>query len=509
MKLTAISYYRPRKRLCWTRRFQTSIWPNNGITTTYVYDGLQAVEEHQQSGPTTTQLAGGLDEVFFRKTGTNVEFLLTDALGSTWALADSNGQVNSEYKYDVFGQTQASGQSSNNPLQYTGRENDGTGLYYYRNRYYSPGLRRFIARDPLREAAGENEYSYVGNNPVSYTDPLGLMQDEPWNPLNNPSGNMAVDVVSQGVNILVDGDAVAQDAQTIGNHCLPISERRWAAARMAFTIVSAAVGGVVIGKALRFLGQGLKRIPWGKLSRVPKKACFVAGTLIHTRTGLVPIEEIKAGDEILSYNEESQLTEYNPVIETYARQTETIIELQIEGETKPIETTPEHPFFVKVHRARDDLGSGDDEGEWQAAGRLQVGDEVLLKSGQWERVLSVNRQARSEQVYNFAVENNHNYFVGRNGALVHNQCMTPDQIALKELVAEATNKGTKPLSVDNAETVLDWAAEVKYPGVRANARDVASPSNWNILGNPPHIHLKGIAKSDHIPVMPGVKPRKF
>ena len=36
-----------------------------------------------------------------------------------------------------------------NPFQYTGRENDATGLYYYRARYYSPTLRRFISEDPL------------------------------------------------------------------------------------------------------------------------------------------------------------------------------------------------------------------------------------------------------------------------------------------------------------------------------------------------------------------------
>ncbi len=166
----------------------------NGLTTTYVYDGLQAVEEHEQAGPVTTQVAGGLDEVFFRKTGTNSEFLLTDALGSTWGLADNSGNVNTEYKYDVFGQTQTSGQASNNPLQYTGRENDGTGLYYYRNRYYSPSLRRFISRDPLREIAGENEYSYVGNSPANSKDPLGLYPTasadiQPPNSSSWPLGN--------------------------------------------------------------------------------------------------------------------------------------------------------------------------------------------------------------------------------------------------------------------------------------------------------------------------------
>jgi RHS repeat-associated protein len=392
----------------------------NGVTTSYTYDGEQVVEEQQTSGPLTTQLAGGLDEVFFRKTtdgtNTNVEYLLTDALGSTWGLADSSGTVNTQYKYDIFGTTQASGQSSttNNSLQYTGRENDETGLYYYRNRYYSPSLRRFISRDPLREGAGENEYAYVGNSPTNFTDPLGLQQGAV-----NPFADVP------GVDLLVDTQAYADDSWTIGNECLPISERRWAALRFMGRMAFDLFGGAIIGKGLKLLGRGakllFKAIPCNRFTRWIGKACFVKGTLIHTKNGLVPIEEIKAGDEVLSYNEKTKQTEYKSVIETYIRQTKEIVKLQIAGESKPIETTPEHPFYVRMHKARDSL-TGDDDGEWRASGALQVGDEVLSASGQWQKVVSIERQAKNEQVYNFAVEDNHNYFVGGKGQLVHNVC---------------------------------------------------------------------------------------
>ncbi len=59
-------------------------------------------------------------------------------------------------------------------LQYTGRENDGNGLYYYRARYYSPVLGRFISKDPLGFAGGINPYVYASDNPINLTDPLGL-----------------------------------------------------------------------------------------------------------------------------------------------------------------------------------------------------------------------------------------------------------------------------------------------------------------------------------------------
>lgn len=78
------------------------------------------------------------------------------------------------YAYSPYGETVALGPDGGNSLQYTGRENDGTGLYYYRARYYDPVLKRFISEDPIGLAGGENFYGYVGGNPISFTDPFGL-----------------------------------------------------------------------------------------------------------------------------------------------------------------------------------------------------------------------------------------------------------------------------------------------------------------------------------------------
>ena len=84
--------------------------------------------------------------------------------------------------------------------------------------------------------------------------------------------------------------------------------------------------------------------------------------------------------------------------------------------------------------------------------------------------------------------------------------MNPEQRALKELVEEVTLGGRKALSRTEAETVMEWADEVKYPGFRAGPEDLASPSNWT--ANPvPHIHLPGAGRGTHVPVAPGVTPR--
>jgi len=61
------------------------------------------------------------------------------------------------------------------PFQYVGRENDGTGLYYCRARYYDPIRSRFIGEDPIGFRGGANFFAYVANDPLGGRDPLGLV----------------------------------------------------------------------------------------------------------------------------------------------------------------------------------------------------------------------------------------------------------------------------------------------------------------------------------------------
>src|SRR5206468_4209786 len=73
------------------------------------------------------------------------------------------------------------------PIQFTGRENDGNGLYYYRARYYAASYHRFISEDPagFDSQSPPNLYTYVGNNPTNNVDPLGL---NGWTLPMNPGG---------------------------------------------------------------------------------------------------------------------------------------------------------------------------------------------------------------------------------------------------------------------------------------------------------------------------------
>jgi hypothetical protein len=57
----------------------------------------------------------------------------------------------------------------------------------YWGRPYDPNLQRWIQRDPIAERGGINLYDYVGNNPVSEIDPIGLEQSF-GNPVYGPNG---------------------------------------------------------------------------------------------------------------------------------------------------------------------------------------------------------------------------------------------------------------------------------------------------------------------------------
>jgi RHS repeat-associated protein len=155
------------------RRLEKTV---NGRTTQYLYDGAQAIAELQGSAIGATYLTGlAIDEILARYSNGAERSQLTDALGSIIAQAKEDRSIQNHYAYSTWGETLAAGTDEDNPSQYTARENDQTGLYYYRARYYDPQLKRFVSEDPIGLEGGVNVYAYVDGDPVSYTDPEGLL----------------------------------------------------------------------------------------------------------------------------------------------------------------------------------------------------------------------------------------------------------------------------------------------------------------------------------------------
>ena len=118
---------------------------------------------------------------------TQTRTYLTDALGSVMAQTQDNQSTLAGYSYSPYGNTQSTGNTEGDSVQYTARENDANGLYYYRARYYDPVLKRFISEDPIGLQGGSlSFYAYVNGNPVSYVDPEGLSAFSPLPNIPSP-----------------------------------------------------------------------------------------------------------------------------------------------------------------------------------------------------------------------------------------------------------------------------------------------------------------------------------
>ena len=141
----------------------------------------------------------GNDDPILRQTGTGptaiAKFYHQDGLGSVVAVSTATGTTDGTQRFDAWGNKTTVTGAAVATYGYTGREPDASGLTFYRARYYDPASRRFTQRDPIGFGGGDvNLYAYVGNNPVNFTDPSGLLPTGPSNsnatsyPGNSSSG---------------------------------------------------------------------------------------------------------------------------------------------------------------------------------------------------------------------------------------------------------------------------------------------------------------------------------
>ncbi len=166
-------------------------------TTYYVYDGMFAVAElnghldlKSKYIYTNGMLVGRIDS-----SGEFYQYF-HDGLGSITMICDSSGAFQNLYTYDDFGDFRKNQEEIPNHYCYTGQERDEnpSGLYNLRARYYAAGIGRFTQEDPVfgmknissscrssslsplvfDEPQLINPYVYVTNNPIIWIDITGL-----------------------------------------------------------------------------------------------------------------------------------------------------------------------------------------------------------------------------------------------------------------------------------------------------------------------------------------------
>jgi RHS repeat-associated protein len=134
---------------------------------------------------------GGLLAITSHQSPVTTHFVSYDGNGNVIGLLDAqSAMLSAQYEYGPFGETlRATGTAANlNPFRFSTKYTDETRLLNYSYRYYSPSTGRWLSRDPIEEKGGLNLYAFVANNPVKFSDPLGLAQLWFFTGVNNWQG---------------------------------------------------------------------------------------------------------------------------------------------------------------------------------------------------------------------------------------------------------------------------------------------------------------------------------
>lgn len=300
-----------------------------------------------------------------------------------------------------------------------------TGYILCTFRHYDPNTGRWLNRDPIGYAGGMNLYAYCGQSPIMGIDPLGLYSlgeygsdvgkvfkgygkalNAAFNPVEIANGIAQIASVAGGCGFEAAGNMLAQGIVHSFTDWLTTDDPE--AFGESFGTVLITVGGELAPHATCLV------------------KCFVEGTPVWMADGTYkPIEAVKEGDFVLSFDETTGKVVANRVLATSARESDvgtvSVTVATSDGKRDVIECTPEHLLFVP--------GKG-----WTQAGDLGIGTSIVTRAGPnagktglgetgTARVVSVVRHAsRRVTVCNMTVENTHTYFVGTisGGIWAHN-----------------------------------------------------------------------------------------
>jgi RHS repeat-associated protein len=165
----------------------------NGVTTLYLHDADDEIAEYSGSALSSGALlrryvtGPGVDDRITHIEGATTSppvaahtYYHVNHQGSVVDMTDDAGNVSGgvaagqRFSYDEYGNLSGASNATGEQFRYTGRRYDAeTGLYYYRARYYSPQLGRFLQVDPVGYKDDVDLYTYVGNDPLDKTDPSG------------------------------------------------------------------------------------------------------------------------------------------------------------------------------------------------------------------------------------------------------------------------------------------------------------------------------------------------
>jgi RHS repeat-associated protein len=476
------------------------------VTTLFVYDAFDHLVA-EYTNPTQQP-----------QSGAGTSYITTDHLASTRLVTDTDGAVKARHDYLPFGEELTAGIGSRSSGQgygvneglrqkFTSKQRDAeSGLDYFGARYYASTQGRFTSTDPLDESAHIllpqtwNRYSYVLNNPLNVIDPNGmgwlhidgtdgLYWDSRVNSQEDadkyypgrraqylPYGTVGTITYGRGKGHTI---VLGFKGSVIDLGVLPkeVKQIEWYGgdgekflrAYLRFALENA-VTGVLAAKAVEKLYQIAKAT--GTTAKLKKLMCFPAGTPVSTPNGSAKIEDIKPGDDVYAFDFASQEIVTRKVTAVHTGQT--LFWIRIHFNNQELLCTRFHPLWVENLQ------------KWVQAVDLECGMKIRLEDGTLGTIDMVSIVELNSPVttYNFEVEEEHNYFAGVSGVLVHNgQDNHPGW--LPKLANKNAEDSARTIQLEQAKAAKRLEGTFGIERVDIPKGDILQP------GNMPHAHGKG------------------
>ncbi|WP_336366014.1 polymorphic toxin-type HINT domain-containing protein [Marinobacter sp. C2H3] len=408
----------------------------NGVITYFLYTSSGLTAEYDASGNLLKEYqylpsSPWMTNPLIMRQGGETFYYQVDHFGRPLTLIRDSGEVVWEGRYEAFGAASVVVSKVENNLRLAGQYFDAeTGLHHNFMRDYDPALGRYIQADPVGFAGGVNRYAYARLSPLMAIDPYGMAwyeyidwvfdliapKDEYGMPIPIPQ-----DIVD-GVTGFGDGMSGGFSRWTreqlgIGggvNYC----SSAYRFSNLTGQFATPGGGSLLALKSLKrvtALAKGRKSAAATRKSLGNPCKCFVAGTLVQTESGLVPIENIQVGDRVWAKQDVTGEVKLKPVLALYQSEAKPVVKVTLkdrDGNLEEIGATPEHPFWL----------SGK---SWTRSEKLNPGDLVTSRGGETLAVVSVEHQETMQPTFNFEVADFHSYFVGVDEVWVHNVCKLP------------------------------------------------------------------------------------